>query len=381
MTRAWFESGASGTDRGERLNTLIGGAADAVFDLSRRHDIDCEARQAGWIQPAHAPGALPAVRARCEQWQARGRPVSLLDASTVRELTGCDGFVGGWIDRSGGTIHPLKYVRGLARAAGAAGASLCGDSSVRSLVQRGDRWHVQTPHGTVLAETVLLCTNAHVGPLAPRLARSIVPAEVFQIATAPLAASERARLLPQRHCVSDTRAYLFSYRLTEDDRLISGGMALRGSSAPGDVGQAISERLARLLELAVPPRVDFAWSGIAAFTPDFLPRLHRMAPGLYAGIGCNGRGIAMSDGTGPSSGRCPQLRPAGCPAGADDRTAPHGSTRDGPSVTQAAATVLAHARLAIAAPLTLGAIAVARPASDVRNQDRRAAEKKPPGRG
>ena len=29
-------------------------------------------------------------------------------------------------------------------------------------------------------------------------------------------------------------------------------------------------------------------------TPDFLPRLHQLGEGWFGGIGCNGRGIAMT---------------------------------------------------------------------------------------
>ena len=37
-----------------------------------------------------------------------------------------------------------------------------------------------------------------------------------------------------------------------------------------------------------------AWSGWVAMTTDHFPRLHELAPGLYAGLGYNGRGIAAA---------------------------------------------------------------------------------------
>ncbi len=56
----------------------------------------------------------------------------------------------------------------------------------------------------------------------------------------------------------------------------------------------LRHRLARLLELPEVPAEDYIWSGIAAMTGDFLPRLFELKPGLLAVIGCNGRGIAMT---------------------------------------------------------------------------------------
>lgn len=42
-----------GPQMGQRMIELSGGAGDFVFDLIRRHDIDCDAAQTGWIQPYH----------------------------------------------------------------------------------------------------------------------------------------------------------------------------------------------------------------------------------------------------------------------------------------------------------------------------------------
>ena len=36
------------------------------------------------------------------------------------------------------------------------------------------------------------------------------------------------------------------------------------------------------------------WTGVAAMTPDFMPRIHKLDEGWFGGIGCNGRGIAMT---------------------------------------------------------------------------------------
>jgi glycine/D-amino acid oxidase-like deaminating enzyme len=37
-----------------------------------------------------------------------------------------------------------------------------------------------------------------------------------------------------------------------------------------------------------------SWSGFVAMTPDHFPRVHCLAPGLFAGLGYNGRGIAAA---------------------------------------------------------------------------------------
>jgi glycine/D-amino acid oxidase-like deaminating enzyme len=40
--------------------------------------------------------------------------------------------------------------------------------------------------------------------------------------------------------------------------------------------------------------VEYVWRGTAAVTTDFLPHLYEFGPGFIGGIGCNGRGIALT---------------------------------------------------------------------------------------
>src|SRR5262249_37066550 len=117
-----------GRDRGERIIDIVGGAADFVFALIERHRIACAPVRKGWIQGAHAESKLALARARVEQWGRRGVQVRLLDRGEIAELTGTECYAGGWLDGRGGTIQPLAYLRGLARAAVKAGVRLHGRS-------------------------------------------------------------------------------------------------------------------------------------------------------------------------------------------------------------------------------------------------------------
>ena len=53
-----------------------------------------------------------------------GAPVTLLDAGQTAARTGASGYRGALHDARAGTVQPLAYCRGLARAAAAAGARI-----------------------------------------------------------------------------------------------------------------------------------------------------------------------------------------------------------------------------------------------------------------
>ncbi|MER8908512.1 FAD-binding oxidoreductase [Mesorhizobium sp. M0854] len=283
-----------GPERGERLVDFAAGSADLVFDLIRRHAIECDSVQSGWIQPAHSPAALQKTRSRAEQWARRGRPAVALDGQAVEELTGVRGYLGGWIDRSSGVLNPVEYARGLADAAEKAGARIFENTRVASIDHIGDGWALKTASGSVRAGKVLVATNAYGGPLDRALRRTYFPLKIFQIATAPLPREIRTRLLPGGQGVGDTRRNLFTFRFDGGNRLITGGMHVFGPGADTRVPRAIWRRLARYLDLPDIPPLEYSWSGMAAVEPDFLPHLVDLGPGLIAGFACNGRGIAMT---------------------------------------------------------------------------------------
>lgn len=318
----------------ERLIGMAATSGDLVFELIRRHGIDCDAVQSGWIQPAHSAAALARAQSRVRQWGALGRPVDLLDRAAVTALTGADRWLGGWIDRSGGTINPVGYARGLARAARSAGAILHEDSPATGLRREGADWLASTPGGQVRARRVVLATNAYAGHLWPGLARGFFPLRVFQVATEPLPAAMGQDILPGRQAVSDSRRNLFTFRFDRDRRLISGGMHVLSPGARTRVPRRIHRRMARELGLPDLPPLAYAWSGMASVMPDYLPRLVDLAPGLVAGFACNGRGIAMSTAMGRELARwacgaalsesaIPAMRPKAIPYHGLARLAPN----------------------------------------------------------
>jgi glycine/D-amino acid oxidase-like deaminating enzyme len=284
-----------GPEAGEQLIRVAGGAPDTLFALIARHGIDCGARQCGWIQPAFAPADVGVVTRRAEQWQRRGAPVAVLDRDGVRRLVGSPIYHGGLIDRRAGCVQPLSYSRGLARAAQKAGALVCGGSRVTALARDGGRWKVTTAHGpTVSAERVLIATNGYTDALWPRLRRTLIAANSFQVATARLPDALRRTVLPEGHVASDTRKLLLYYRCDHHGRLIMGGRGpFREPAGPRDY-----RHLERVIGLLFPQlkgtRCEFYWAGRVALTRDHVPHVHQPAPGLTVFLGYNGRGVAMA---------------------------------------------------------------------------------------
>ena len=280
-----------GDTYGPRFLRLFGEAPQRVFDLIETHQIRCEVTRSGTLHAAHAPSGMQGLRARHAQWQALGAPVDLLTRHQMAERTGSKAYFGGLLDRRAGTVNPMGYCRGLARAAIAAGARISTRTKATRLSREGDTWLIETPMGRLRAAHVILATNAYTSDLWPGLDRVFTPIPYFQFATAPLGA-DVADILPGRQGVWDTARVMTSIRKDADGRLIVGAMG----RVLGAVDRGVSYRwAAKRLQTLFPNlgRVTFenAWHGSIAMTPDHLPRIYALAPKLYTPIGYNGRGI------------------------------------------------------------------------------------------
>lgn len=288
-----------GGAQAERLIDVAGGAADEVFELIRRYDIDCEATRKGWIQPAASPAALRAIEKRAEQWRQRGVPVEMLDKSSVAQRIGSNDYLGAWVDPRAGSVQPLSYVRGLARAALSEGAAIHGHNRVTDLRRHGNGWQLTASTGhSVTAERVVLATNGYTDDLWPKLRQTVIAANSFIVATRPLPEHLRRSVLPGGEVCSDARRLLLYFKQDARGRLLLGG---RGPFAeprsPGD-WLHLKRSLLGLFPQLAEVEFEYQWSGRVALTPDFMPRLHEPAPNLSILLGYNGRGIAMASALG-----------------------------------------------------------------------------------
>ncbi|MCH9672255.1 MAG: FAD-binding oxidoreductase [Gammaproteobacteria bacterium] len=279
-----------GDKRGAALVKVLGDAPEYVFSLIEKHQIRCEATRHGTLHAAHSPKGFEDLARRASEWHRLGAPVELLPRDAAAEKIGTNRFHGALLDHRAGTINPMGYVRGLARAARGAGAKISTGVTVEALERQGEHWALKTTRGTVRAKHVVLGTNAYTDDLWPQLKNTFTIIHYFQLATEPLG-DAAAHILKEGQGLWDTGSIMFSLRRDAFGRIAIGSM---GTVIGGKTG--LSKRwAARMLRRLFPElgTVTFeqAWHGQIAMTPDHLPRIHRLAEGLYTPIGYNGRGI------------------------------------------------------------------------------------------
>ncbi len=284
-----------GEETGESLISSVGSAPDLVFSLIQRFDIQCDAQRSGWIQLATGKRGLAQIESRVNQWQSRQVDIDFLAEKKIGEFTGARGYVGGLIDRRGGNLNPLAYARGLARAAAENNVSVFANSPMLSLTRENELWKIKSTSGMLNADKVLICTNAYTDRSWPGLKKTIIPFVSGAIATEPLPDDLRATILPHGQAAADNSRLLSWFGFDRDGRFIFGGRTGKWSETadPKDFKNRVS-RMHEVFPQLKNTAIKHYWSGKVALTVDHLPHVHELAPGVYAGLGFNGRGVAMA---------------------------------------------------------------------------------------
>lgn len=292
-----------GRDAGPRLIAALAQAPAQVFDLIQRECIACEPTRAGTLHLAHSAAGLRDLRSRHQQGVRLGAPVSLLDPAETARRTGSAIFHGALLDPRAGTVQPLGYVRGLARAALASGARVHVHSPVHALTYDQGFWRLEVDGRTVRAKALLMATNAyHLGikdPFQPEF----VAVNYCQFATEPLSEAQRMSILPDGEGCWDTALVMSSVRMDSAGRLILGGIG----NADGFGGALHAGWAARKLSALYPslgaPKLAHGWSGRIAMTQDHIPKIVQFGPRALACFGYSGRGIGPGTVFGQASAR------------------------------------------------------------------------------
>ncbi len=101
-------------------------------------------------------------------------------------------------------------------------------------------------------------------------------------------------MLPGKVTISDSRLAIYFARYDRDGRLIFGCV---GSSERVDhMGgyRRVKQGLKTVFPQIADIPVERKWAGRIAVTPEMMPHLYEPAPGILAGLGYSGRGIAMT---------------------------------------------------------------------------------------
>ncbi len=252
-------------------------AVTEVNKRIRQGKIDCDLRDGPYLKIAHSKKQAELLKKAVAANERKfGVAAQYLSSNELSSQLAIEQAFGASM-QAGQSLHPLKYVDGLAALAEKEGAQLYTKTPALTITQSQHGWVVETPRAKIKAHNVLLASNAY-SPrkFHPMIDRRQFPVQSSIIVTAPLPeAVQNATGLNKAMTMMDTRMMKYYYRTLPDGRLLFGGRgAVTGKNADSPLSK---QRLVDAMKVSFPALnntdIDYFWSGWVSVALDSMPRV------------------------------------------------------------------------------------------------------------
>lgn len=277
-------------------------AVDYVDALIKEHNMQSDYWFPGFLRVATTPGYVKRIQHDLQILSDMGiSGITWLDADQVRAEVDSPLFLGAWWEPRSGLLNPAKQVRELKRVAQQFGATVYERTPVTE-IQRGPRFRLRTPGGVVMADKIVLATNAY-SHLIPELHSKQSPAFTHMVVTEPLTPQQLGTIgWKNRQGIEDARNLVHYFRLTIDNRLAMGGSDV-SLSYGRDLDRDLNARVFADLENDVVRlfpglkgvRFTHRWGGPVSVPTQMVPDIGQLGdPRALYSLGCMGHGVSLT---------------------------------------------------------------------------------------
>lgn len=268
-------------------------------DMARAFDLPEEAFQrSGKINAAATDSGLKKNEEFARHLTRLGEAHNVLDAATMRDLTGTDYYKGGLFTPGAALIQPAMFVRGVASGLRSNRVALHELSAVRRLERRGD-WVAITEKGSITAPRVILAVNGHLNSFGfetrrlmhvftyASMTRALQADEVDCLGGAPswglLPADPQGTTVRRINGTGGDRIVIRNRFTFDPSREVSNA---RIANVGRDHDRAFRARFPMLRDVAM----EFRWGGRLCLSLNDVQVVREVEPGLFAACCQNGLG-------------------------------------------------------------------------------------------
>ncbi|WP_341998695.1 FAD-binding oxidoreductase [Microbacterium sp. LWH7-1.2] len=274
-------------------------AIDLIESLVTENDLKVDYTRSGKMTLAWKPEHYEGFKGSAEKLKRLvGQPVQLVPKSEIRSEIGSDVYHGAIVDPLGAGLHVGKFGHELARLAVEAGASIHEKARVVDVkrIGRGYVHDVVTSRGTIRADRVIVGTSGYTGRPFGWMQRRVVPVGSYIIVTEQLPQAVVDELLPNRRMASDSKNFLYYFRITPDNRLLFGGRARFAMSSPDSdlkSGEILKKAMGEVFPRLKGTRIDYTWGGLVDISMDQMVHAGEH-DGLFYSMNYSGHGVQMA---------------------------------------------------------------------------------------
>ena len=282
-----------GSEQGKKMNRTIAASTALVYDLVKKHKIECGLRHTGLIWVAQNQKEEDGLNAAAKQWREYDVEIEFIPQNELRDFIATDYYFSGQLIRAFGRINTSAYCCGLALAAQKAGSKIFTGSRALKIEPSSNKWRVRTAEGEVIANKVLIGTNAYSDGLWPGLNSSYLRVPVLMTATDPVPELVSS-MLPKGIPYHDINKLTFFGILPDHEGRLTGGVmpTFNADTPVQKATQPINWKYAKIYPDLPLPKWRYKWIGNMCMSRDNVARIYRLDNNIYAVMGYSGAGIA-----------------------------------------------------------------------------------------
>jgi glycine/D-amino acid oxidase-like deaminating enzyme/CRP-like cAMP-binding protein len=283
----------------ERQASIVLGVAlrnrNCMKHIIEGENIDCDFSPKGWLYLAHTENEEQAICDEVLLAAEQRQKIEIWSRMKIRNEFGFDrGHIGRFVPGDG-SYHPFKFVYGVLERCLESGVELYTGIGVREVRSLNAASHsVTTDEGAIVVGRVIVAANAFISQIFPEL--TAIRAAQSQIAVTEFVPDRcRGRII-----TSEEGPVYFHQPRTDANHgvapLLMGGGADRPTERPSSRRRnaKIHAKLLGLRELFFPELrnrpYSTEWVGVCGFTPDQLPVVGFLRPGIVIAGAFNGYG-------------------------------------------------------------------------------------------
>ncbi len=283
-----------GHERALGLYCIGTAAVDFLEAWIHNEKIDCDFKRYGALCAAYTRRHVKdLVNARRLLLDTFGHETLLVEPKDLSAELGSPLYHGALVDPISAGLNPAKLVHGILKRISETGVCVSEERPVQRISQSNHHFKLETPRGTVRAESVIVATNGYTPAWLKFLRRRVIPVASFIVVTEPLPLELARELIPQGRMVYDTKHLLYYFRRVDGNRLLFGGRVSFGKTDDRIAAAKLHNDMQEVFPQLKPYRVEYYWSGKLGFTFDRMPHIGQQA-GLYYALGYCGHGVALS---------------------------------------------------------------------------------------
>lgn len=288
-----------GEQKAKEYIDLYNDAVDLIESLVTENNLDVDfGRRGKLILAAKESHVAGLHRTKDALERVAGHRVHMIEGAQLRDEIGSDVFPAAIVEQDSADLHVAKFGHALAGLAVKEGATIHEHAAVTDVKRlgKGTAHELTTTRGKIRADKVVVGTSGYTGKPFGWQQRRVIPVGSFIVVTEPLPQELVDELMPTRRMASDSKNFIYYFRITPDNRLLFGGRARFALSDPSqdrESGEILKKAMHHIFPQTKQARIDYMWGGLVDISMDQMVHAGEHK-GIYYSMNYSGHGVQMA---------------------------------------------------------------------------------------